>query len=106
MGTISATLPTIGESRGSGEADVRNALSALIAEFNGNIESGNMKNAPLVLVNSLTASKVVASGAGVGAVEVVHTGAPSGQRRADLATKDGVTSLASANDDDTATVKV
>lgn len=42
MGVISPTLPTPGEPRGTEETDVRNALLALLAEFNGNIEASNL----------------------------------------------------------------
>lgn len=44
MGLIAPTLPTIGQQRGDGEVSVRSTLVALLNEFNGNIESANIKD--------------------------------------------------------------
>lgn len=45
MARISPDLPTIGDKRGPEEVDIRTALAALLAEFNGNIDSTNVKAA-------------------------------------------------------------
>jgi hypothetical protein len=100
MGTISPTLPTIGEQRGDGEGDVRNALSVLIAEFNGNIESANMKNAPLVLLSTLTVqgTAIEVANASLAALKLNHTAAVSGKRRFHIGTVNGVTGFNAVND--------
>jgi hypothetical protein len=43
MSLINPTLGTPGDKRGPEELDDRNALSALLAEFNGNIDNANIK---------------------------------------------------------------
>jgi hypothetical protein len=42
MGLISPTLPTIGDDRGSEEADVLNALQALLNLVNGSLDAANL----------------------------------------------------------------
>jgi hypothetical protein len=44
VGLISPTLPVIGQQRGDGEAAVRSDLVTLLTEFNGNIDSANIKD--------------------------------------------------------------
>lgn len=44
MAVINPTLPTVGDSRGPEEVDIRNALSVLLGEFNGNIDAANLKD--------------------------------------------------------------
>lgn len=63
MSVVNPPTPTIGENRGDGEADVRNALIALIAEFNGNVDDSNVKaganlNGSKLLDNSVLATKL------------------------------------------------
>jgi microcystin-dependent protein len=45
MGIVNPTLPTPGDSRASEEVDVRNALTEILAEFNGNIDLSNLSAA-------------------------------------------------------------
>lgn len=42
MSIINPTMPTIGAPRGSEEIDVRSALVALLADYNGNIDLSNI----------------------------------------------------------------
>jgi hypothetical protein len=56
MGLISPTLPTVGsEGRGAGEVDVRNALSTILTEFNGNITDANIKSTAAIADSKLAA---------------------------------------------------
>lgn len=48
MAIINPALPVIGGQRGDGEQAVRNGLSSLLGEFNGNIESANIKDASIL----------------------------------------------------------
>jgi hypothetical protein len=46
MGIVATSLPILGTTpRGDGEASERNALSALLTEFNGNVDAANCKPA-------------------------------------------------------------
>ncbi len=44
MGILSPALPTLGAPRGDEEADVRNALSAIVADYNGNVGTENIRD--------------------------------------------------------------
>lgn len=55
MGIINPDLPTPGDPRGHEETDMRNALAALLTEFNGGIENANVAN------NTLAADKLVSA---------------------------------------------
>lgn len=53
MALVTATLPTIGHTRGDEEVDVRSVLVALLNEINGNLDAENLKDA------SIPASKLI-----------------------------------------------
>jgi hypothetical protein len=55
MGTISITLPTIGEPNSTEDADVRAALSTIVTEINGNLDNNNVKAAAGIAFNKLAA---------------------------------------------------
>lgn len=63
MGTISPTLPSVGDPRGSEEVDLRNALVALLDEFNGNIEAANMAGGGVGVATTGTGDDGLARGA-------------------------------------------
>lgn len=62
MGLISPTLPTLGDPNSTEDVDVRNALQAILALVNGNIDSAN---APTLANTDLTLDALVAGATGL-----------------------------------------
>lgn len=106
MGLVSPALGTLGGQRGDGEAADRNALATLLAEFNGNIDSANMKNAPLVLLQTLTAqTHVQVDGATWAQLRLRHTAAGVNLKRSAVYNAGGHTKLIVVDDADTAILR-
>jgi hypothetical protein len=71
VAVINPTLPTIGDSRGGEEADVRAALAAILTELNGNLDGANLKD------NSLTGDELLpalAEALGINETGIVRRG--------------------------------
>jgi hypothetical protein len=92
MGLISPTLPTVGsEGRGAGEVDVRNALTTILAEFNGNITDANIKSTAAIADSKLATPGNVAWRTVVQA----NFGATGGQTAATYLLTNGASLIAS-----------
>jgi hypothetical protein len=61
MALVSGTLPTLGGPRGDGEAAVRNLLSAILTEVNGDLEVANLKGGGLDAVKLRGITEVLGS---------------------------------------------
>lgn len=60
MGIVNPTMGALGGARGDGETNDRNALQALLAEFNGNIDTNNLKAAAGLVAGQLDSATVQA----------------------------------------------
>jgi hypothetical protein len=60
MGIVNPTMGQLGGARGDGETNDRNALAALLAEFNGNIDTNNWKAAAGWVAGPLDATTLLA----------------------------------------------
>jgi hypothetical protein len=55
MAIVNPTMPTPGQPRGGEETDLQNAVQAILNEFNGNIDSANLKDGGIALADLATA---------------------------------------------------
>lgn len=68
MGTINPSLPTIGQSNSTEDPDIVTCFTAILAEFNGNIDNNNIKSSAAIAwskLATLNTGQIVVGNAGV-----------------------------------------